>query len=239
MDQSKYKLSSQELDFLGLRLSARPQESRVSDDHLDLERVLFKVCLHLQEDRFDGRLVSALASWMKVHGDRVHVDRLRNMRLDHCNKCHRDVLWLRFLAYYNCSLGRHNWKKLTQAVAGANAEVLYLGDDPEASKALLDRWGLEPFLPTNGKLKVHRGALRIRESDVLDQQALMVRNVQYRNRFRFGANARCDVVTHMESGKFSTVKELSQFLRLSQEAVRRNWEDNKRFWEVCDGISAP
>jgi hypothetical protein len=125
---------------------------------------------------------------------------------------------------------------LTEVVAGANAEELRIGDTTMA-QAQVERWGLEPFLPTHSKLKVHKGALRVRENDVLDEQALMRRNTQYRNRFRFGANARCDVVTHMESNRFQSVQELSRFLGLSRETVRCHWEDNKRFLEVIGGVS--
>lgn len=237
MSTLKHELSSEELDFLGFRLSIKPDEPKTSGVPLDLEQVLFKVCLHLQENRFDGRLAGVLMSWMKVHGDRVHVERLSKMRLTYCKNLGRDVLWLRFFAYYNLSFKRNRWQKLTKSVLGSNADELYLGD-PIVAQMLIKRWGLESFLPTNSKLKVHKGGIRVRENDILDERALMARNLQYRNRFRFGANARCDVVTHMESGQFSSTAKLSQFLGLSRAAVSGHWQDNQRFIEVTNEISS-
>jgi hypothetical protein len=223
-----------ELAFLGFRLVSSSVSSKPRQDSpLDIERVLFKLCLHLQEDAFDGRLASALMSWMKVHGDRVFVDRLRKMRERFAAEHGRDVYWLRYLSYFNVSLGRHSWKHLTKALAAANAEEFFFGNDEKSARALIDRWGLEPFLPTNGKLKVHRGALRVRDDDVLEPRALMVRNRQYRNRFLLGANVKCDVVTHMESGHFKTPSELSGFLGLSREAVRKGWHDYSLYQETA------
>lgn len=235
----KNRVTVNELEFLGFRLSAKADEDdRPLDAKLDIERILFKICIQLHTDRFDGRLASVLMSWMKVHGDRLHIERLSKMRQTYCERTGCDALWLRYFAYYNLSIGRAGWRKVAMPMTGANTEELHVGDDPHMARELVKRWGLETFLPPNCKLKVHKGALRVRTQDVLTVPELMKRNGQYRNRFLYGANVRCDVVTHIDSGHFKNPAELSSFLHLSRAAVSNHWRDYERYMEVTGAVSA-
>lgn len=229
--KTKYLPSNEELEYLGFRLLS--PESSPNEGLLDIERILFKLCLHLEYDGFDGRLAGTLVSWIKIHGDRVFVDRLRRMRERFVSQHGCDVNWLRYLAYYCKALKRHNWAPLTKSLLATDGQQnFYLAKDERLAKALLARWGLETFIPHNSSLKIHRGALRIRDEDVVDSVTLIRRNIQYANRYLYGVNVRADVASYLGSGQFLTVKELSEFLGLSREAVRKNWEDFKTFRSV-------
>ena len=160
---SFYQPNDGELAYLGFRIAGGQSGSTASTAPLDIEKIIFKICLHLQEDSFNGRLASVLASWMMVHGDRIHVDRLRKLRKAFLKEAGRDVLWLRYFGYYNVSLSRHNWGPLANVLIQPSDDTdLSLGADMAEADRWIRRWGMEPFLPHNSRIRVHKGALRLR-----------------------------------------------------------------------------
>ena len=64
------------------------------------------------------------------------------------------------------------------------------------------------------------GSIRIRDRDVLLPQQLAKQNSQYRNRLKFGANVRADVVTAIEARVGNPYKISKQFY-CSYESARR------------------
>lgn len=235
MRDLEYPVTDAELASIGILLTSNntPQSPSRELPPLDLESILFKICVCLQRNKWNGRLASALGTWFQLHGDRVFVDRLCTYRERFCEEYGEDVYWLRYFAFFNTFLRRHSWKRLTMAMPGeAGKREYYFGSDASTARMFIDRWGLEVFLPPNCKIKVHRNALRIRESDVLGRKALMQSNLQYANRFRYGSNVRSDVATFMESGYFRSAYDLSKFLCLSRESVRKNWADMELYAEV-------
>ena len=223
-------ISKEKIEFLGLRIHGDfPSESLNST--LDLERVLFDLCLFLDTHREEGRLLGLLKSWFKVHGDKVIVLKLKKLREEYFKKTGEDVEWLRFFAYYNISLRRHNWKILTSSLR-KNKLPFYALANEKMAKQFIKRWGQEKFLPSHSNLKIHKNSLREREEDVATVEELIKSNLQYQNRFKFGQNIKSDIYTFWPKGSFTSIKDFAEFIKYDYETVRKNLLDYRKLVEV-------
>lgn len=223
-------ISKEKLNFLGFKIHGDFASENLTTP-LDLERVLFDLCLYLDKHKEEGRLLGLLKSWFKVHGDKVIVLKFKKLRDEYFKQTGNDCEWLRYFAYYNMSLRRHNWKVLTTSLQ-RNKNPFYAVANEKMALQFLKRWGQEPFLPKRSNLKIHKNALRLREEDVASVEELIKSNLQYQNRYRYGQNVKSDIYTFWDKGFFSSIKDFAEFIKYDYETVRKNLLDYRKLVEV-------
>lgn len=139
-------------------------------------------------DADDFRVLSVSTTWLELHHDYLHADRLIGCVNEHPSE--------RVRAYWRAVsewLSRdRRFKKLSELYDGPRVELLPVGTDFQISRRGED----ERF--ANSVLKVPAGTLRRRASDVLDQASLVKMHAGYRNRVLMGPGWRADVWTEIE-----------------------------------------
>lgn len=199
---NKYNLD-QRLVYIGFQIQViKPRPHNV---WIDIEQTIFEATLEVQND---SRLFLLLCSWVSVHGDYVILEKL--MKLQSKN----NSPWLVALAIYAFSLGFHKWKRLIK-----KQSVTYSLVNKELALSAISIKGEESVFTKYGFL-IAKGSIRCRNSDVLTVQRLIKQNLQYRNRFLFGASWRADVISAIEAG-MKTPYEISKKLGCSYEPAHR------------------
>lgn len=199
------------LNAIGFRVIS----SGTSLGSVDIEETLYQASVNCIND---GRLFSLLCSWVSVHGHNVIIEKLISLE-----KKKGESTWLWALATYACSLRFNRWKRLIKKPL----TKIYLGDrDIESS--LIELKGIEEvFRKTN--FMIPKGALRIREKDVMSESELAKFNVQYRNRFLYGANLRSDIITLIQLG-FDKPYQISKFLNCNNESSQRVFKEFQKYY---------
>lgn len=200
----------EKLSLIGLRVIA----SATNIKNIDIEETLYQATIECEND---GRLFSLLCSWVNVHGQNVIIEKLMSLE-----KKKGESPWLWALAVYACSLKFNRWKRLIKKPKNK----IFLGDrDIESS--LINLKGVEEvFKKTN--FMIPKGALRIREKDVMSEAELAKYNVQYRNRFLYGANLRSDIITLIQLG-FEKPYQISKFLNCNNESSLRVFKEFQKY----------
>lgn len=180
----------------------------------DLERTLLYAAVDLSLGK-DARLFSLLASWIHVHGDRVLIEKLARLRTAYENDTGDDAPWLKALAYFAVDCGFNRWKLLAHP-----ANEKHVLPPTALTNAFVKAKGRVKWLPTSSKLVIARDTARIRAEDVLTVPELARQNRQYRNRWKYGACLRADIVTEVESGSVAPYR-IAKKLCCTYEPARR------------------
>jgi hypothetical protein len=204
------------LSKIGIRLlgNARDQSSATYPIGDDIERTILFAAVHVSHGR-DSRIFSLLASWIQVHGDRVLLEKLGRLRTQYETETADDVPWLKALAYFAVDCGFTRWKLLAQ-----HAIKKHVLPPTELTRAFVEAKGRVKWLPASSKLVIARDTVRIRADDVLTVPELARQNRQYRNRWKYGACLRADIVTEVESGLVAPYR-IAKKLCCTYEPARR------------------
>jgi vacuolar-type H+-ATPase subunit F/Vma7 len=203
-------VSDHALTAIGFRLAGTEAES-FKPERVDIESTLLDVIDAFTEDY---RIAAVLMSWIKVHGNHVIVEKLIKLRDKAIDEAGRSFPWMTLVAAWAVECGYHKWRKLIKKENGP----LYLYD-PEVSESAILRKGLIPWLEPLG-FRVPRDSLRIRDADVLTPKELIQANMQYRNRYIFGASWRADIITAIQNG-ITIPMEISRGVGCSYEPAYR------------------
>lgn len=181
----------------------------------DIERALLLVTQFMDSaSSVDlGRMSSLLLSWVRVHGDKVIVEKLAKLA-----SVFEPSPWLSVVAYFGVHSGHVRWRLLAKPV---KQKVFPFGAETEE---LVKIAGVEHWLPKGSALKIPKGSFRIREEDVLSPRELASRNLQYRARLIHGASWRADVLWAIEAGS-KTVNEIMEKVGCSYEPAYRILKD--------------
>jgi hypothetical protein len=204
------------LAHIGIRLLGNAQDpsSVAYPIGYDIERTILYAAIHVSQGS-DARLFSLLASWIQVHGDRVLLEKLGRLRTEYETETSDDVPWLKALAYFAVECGLSRWKLLARP-----ASQKHVLPPTDITKAFFQAKGRVKWLPASSKLVIARDTVRIRADDVLTVPELARQNRQYRNRWKYGACLRADIVTEVESGLVAPYR-IAKKLCCTYEPARR------------------
>ncbi len=204
------KVNDFALAQIGFRVSGDLSETDDST-RADIEQTLLSVIGHLPEDY---RLASILLSWIKVHGNYVIAEKL--VKQIKRNPWRDSLLpaWMTLAAAWAVECGYHKWKKLMFTL---KPPVYFYA--PEISEAAIARKGSIPWLDALG-LRVPKDSFRVREGDVFSPEELIAANLQYKNRYLYGASWRADIITAVQRG-ISSPMEISRTIGCSYEPAHR------------------
>lgn len=139
-------------------------------------------------DDADLRVLSVLTTWLDVHASHVNVDRLVRFVSSHPSE--------RVRAYWEAiarwRVKDRRFARLKTAYDGPALDLLSVGTTFQVA-----RRG-EDARFAGSSLRVPKGTLRDRLTDVLSPEVLVARHAGYRNRVRMGPTWRADVWTVLE-----------------------------------------
>lgn len=202
----------QKLEYIGIRINS-PALFGTNSMWIDIESTIID-CLESN----DGRLIGLIFSWLRIHKDRVVVEKLLKYQRE------RPSIALSALGVYAFSLGSHRFKKLIFPPK----KPTYLFDN-KANRALGDLKGLEPIYKEH-KILIPTDSIRVRDKDVMSPEILVKSNKQYKNRLLYGANWRADIITAIQMN-LGTPYRISKIIDCSQPSV------NKVFREYTLAVS--
>jgi CRISPR-associated endonuclease/helicase Cas3 len=163
---------NQMLIGIGFRLATVSGDVTIQSD-VDIEDALWSVIRTLPADH---RLASILLAWIKVHGERVLVEKLGELRKAEELKHGEPIPWLSLIAAWAVEFGHGKWREAIRKEAGS----VYLYD-PEVSESAIRLKGAVPWLEALG-FRIPLGSLRLRERDVLSPGELAGINRRYGER---------------------------------------------------------
>lgn len=179
------KLSlNQKLSTIGVRLAGVPAKL-FEKVWVDIEETLYEASLEVEND---SRIFMLLCSWVKYHGENIVVEKLMKLQKEEESK------WLVALAVFATDQKIHKWKSLIQKVSGKHALSTIA-----IAKQSISFKGKEESFYKHGFL-IPKDSIRTRASDVATKEKLIKENLQYKNRFLYGANWRSDIITAIEMG---------------------------------------
>lgn len=203
-DMSNLSLD-EKLASIGIQLSG----IRLLKNACDIEITIHEAC---HEASNDSRLFSLICSWVSVHGDYVIIEKLMKLQKK------KPSVWLVAVAIAASNLGFHQWKKLIRKQKTTQALV-----DIELAKSLIQLKGEEVSFSQYGFL-VPNGSIRIRSRDVLTIENLIRKNLQFKNRFLYGASWRADIITAIQKG-VKTPYQIAKEIGCSYEPAYRIFKE--------------
>ena len=185
-----HPVNAADLVCIGMRFAGESLQS-ACERNADIENTLLDA-LEVFPD--DTRLVSVFLSWIKVHGNYVIVEKLAKFAARRAESTLRDNPWLSLTAAWAVECGFHKWKKLIKTMS----EPVYLYPQT-VSEGAIKLKGVIPWLEPLG-FRIPQNSIRIREDDVVPPEKLVQHNLQYKNRYLFGASWRADIITAIQRG---------------------------------------
>lgn len=205
------KLSlNQKLSVIGIRL-ANTSTKVPKKVWIDIEQTLYEASLEVEND---SRLFMLLCSWVKAHGEHVIVEKLMKFQKNAESK------WLIALAIYAVDQKYHKWRGLVKKLKGKHALSTI-----DIAQQAIDFKGKENSFYEKGFL-IPKGSIRTRASDVATKEKLIKENLQYKNRFLYGANWRSDIITAIEAG-YENPYRITKAIGCSYPSVHRVFNDYK------------
>ena len=203
-------VNTADLVYIGMRFAGESLQSACKHD-VDIENTLLDVT-----EAFPGdtRLVSVFLSWIKIHGNYVIVEKLAKFAARRAESTLRDNPWLSLTAAWAVECGYHKWKKLIKKMP----ETVYLYPKT-VSEGGIKLKGAIPWLEPLG-FRIPQNAIRIREDDVVPPEKLVQHNLQYKNRYLFGASWRADIITAIQRG-IQSPSEIARAVGCSYEPAYR------------------
>lgn len=159
----------------------------VAEPDGDIESTLVHASAAGMDDG-DLRVLAVLTRWLGMHYPHVNADRLVRLVRAHPSKRVRG-----YWAAVGTWLARdRRLARLVRAYRGGPVELLPTGTDFQIERRTEDERSV------GSKLRVPKGALRDRPTDVLSPEVLIRRHAGYRNRVLMGPSFRADVWTALE-----------------------------------------
>lgn len=191
---------------IGFRVST--ESTSVATTTPDIERTLIKA---LYEVDNDGRLLSLILSWLSVHKSHVVADKFFKEYQQSCKFLGETPWFVGICAFITVCLKDHRFQKGVRKLDKPH----HYGNRDQNS--LIKLKGSVDFLEMFN-IHMATSSLRIRVSDVLTCEELIKSNLQYRNRFIYGANWRAEIITAIQSGSDSPGK-VAKSLGLARSRV--------------------
>ncbi len=176
---------------------------------VDIENALYEATLEVTQD---SRLFSLICSWVSVHGDYVIIEKLMKLQKK------KNSPWLVAVAICASNMGFHQWKRLIKKQKNTFALV-----DQDLALSSISMKGEESNFRSKGFL-IPKESIRIRSSDAQSATSLIKSNLQYRNRLRYGASWRADIITAIEKG-MKTPYTIAKVLGCSYEPAHRIFKE--------------
>ena len=205
----------QKLVYIGINLTSSSGDIK-EGDWVDIEETIYEGSF---EGVNDARIFLVLCSWIKVHGRHVIIEKL--MKLQKKKKS----VWLIALSHFAVSEGMLNWSRLIEKIQGEHALV-----PMKMAKQAAEYKGREEIFKKTGFI-ISKGSFRVRESDVATPVRLIERNHQYKNRFKYGANWRADIITAIEMG-IENPNRISKITGCSYPSAHRVFNEYKLVMSV-------
>ncbi len=203
-------ISTADLVCIGMRFTGESLQG-ACERVVDIENTLLDVAEVFPDDT---RLASVFLSWIKVHGNYVIVEKLAKFAAKRAENTGGNTPWLSLTAAWAVECGYHKWKKLVKKMP----EPVYLY--PKViSEGAIKLKGAIPWLEPLG-FRIPENSLRIREDDVVPPEKLVRYNLQYKNRYLFGASWRADIITAIQRG-IQSPSEISRVVGCSYEPAYR------------------
>lgn len=181
---------------------------------IDIEETIVKA---LYEARNDGRLMSLVFSWQKIHGEYLITEKFFKICSSYEKKMGMNHLINAFCAY-SVHLGLHKYKK--GAVPLKKSKYLTL-EAPAAIKA----HGAVEWLE-NINILCPTSYFVLKEESIVSIEELIKINLQYKNRFIYGANWRADIITAIQFG-YDTPSKIKNLIGCSYEPANRIFKQYK------------
>ena len=194
-----------DLEAIGFRVTHSVSKKLTSEP--DIERTLVKACYHIDSE---GRLLGLIITWLKIHGSHLIADKFFKEYED-AKVYLGETPWFSGICSYMYSQKDHRFKKGVIKLKKTHS----FGNRDQSS--LIKLKGAVDFLEDVGIL-VAESTLRIRESDVLEVDELVKTNMQYRNRYIFGANWRAEIITAIQNGA-KNPNQVSKMLGIARSRV--------------------
>ena len=209
---------NQKMRLIGLRIGfdekVAPRNKLNALDY-DLEETLIESIYEAQNDL---RILRILVSWIKIHGGYVIVEKLFK-RLKAWESIRGVNPIFELLIGIAVTSGHLKWGKYGKATP---KKPIYPGNET-LLKSSISVKGEDENLSKLG-IKVPRGYLNPRDSDVFTPNELLSVNHQYRNRYLFGPNWRADIITAIECG-FENPSQISKKIGCSYEPAYRTYHE--------------
>jgi hypothetical protein len=177
------------LEKIGFRVTATGNKRLSSKEDLDIEKIFIEALYQIDSD---GRLLGLLFSWLSVHGSHLIADKFFKEYED-AKKFLGESPWFNAVCSFMMSQKDHRFKKGALKLKKSHS----FGNRDQDT--LIKLKGSVDFLADVG-IQVPISALRIREQDVFSIEELVKSNLQYRNRYVFGANWRAEIITSIQNG---------------------------------------
>jgi hypothetical protein len=204
------KASDYALSQIGFRQPA-PIAKDIDSHRIDLEETLLAVVSEFPENH---HLISVLLTWIEVHGNYVIVEKLAKLVAWSDNGVSAIPTWIVLVAAWAVQCGYHKWCMLLKPVNSPS----YLFTPETSEEAIKDK-GLIDWLEPLG-FRLPNDSLQISENSVLTPEELIALNLQYRNRYLYGASWRADIITVIQQG-LSSPTAISNELGCSYEPAHR------------------
>jgi hypothetical protein len=203
------RLNSQ-MKQLGMYVHHRDDFRQKPKYFADIEQTLVEALMVYSND---GRIISLILSWIRVHGKYVIIEKLMKLRTD------QNTHLISLMAAYACEIGVHKWKTLLKK----SKKVKFLYPETITKSAVK----LKSTIPWLEKINfmVPKGSLRIRESNIVAPKDLLKTHRQYKNRYLYGACWRADIITAIEERGCRTPTEIVRLIGCSYEPAHRIFKE--------------
>lgn len=201
------------LTKIGVRIWADDIEPKYKG-YIDIEETIIKA---LYEAIHDGRLLSLIFSWQKIHGEHLIAEKFFKISSLYERTRGPNHLVNAFCAF-SVHLGLHKFKK--GAIRLKEEKYLTLSA-PGAIKAqgAVD-WlkKINILCPTT--------YFTLKDESIMSSEELIKINLQYRNRFIYGANWRADIITAIQFG-YDNPSKIKDLIGCSYEPANRIFKQYK------------
>lgn len=201
------------LTKIGIRVWADDIDDKYKG-FIDIEETIVKA---LYEAPNDGRLMSLIFSWQKIHGEHLVTEKFFKI----CSAYERfrgGNHFINAFSAYSVHLGFHKYKK---GVVPLKKEKYLTLEAPAAIKAhgSVD-WlkKINILCPTTYFV--------LKEESIMSSEDLIKINLQYKNRFIYGANWRADIITAIQSG-YDNPSKIKNLIGCSYEPASRIFKQYK------------
>ena len=207
------------LSKIGIRIWADDINEKFKG-YVDIEETLIKA---LYEALTDGRLLSLIFSWQKMHGEHLIAEKFFKIVALYERVRGPNHLINAFCAY-SVHLGFHKYKK---GAVKIKEEKFLTSEAPGAIKAhgSVD-WlkKINILCPTTYFV--------LKEESIMTAEDLIKSNLQYKNRFIYGANWRSDIITAIQFG-YDNPSKIKDLIGCSYEPANRIFKQYKLATKVA------
>ena len=177
----------------------------------DIEETLL---LSIYESENDGRILRIVLGWIKVHGDRVLLEKFfKKAKIFEATR--GEAFMMPLIIGAAVVYGHIGWKKWLKT----NPSKPFYPGSPNVVKSSISHKGANPQFQKIGIL-IPNGFLGMKEGDVFTIEELVASNVQYKNRYIYGTNWRADIITAIQCG-LTNAFQISKKIGCSYEPAYR------------------